>query len=126
MTLRPAGAYPAPNRRGILGTRPGHSGALSHRINNVTVLYQDKDHLGRLWTVTVDIPQPKDPAGSIRVAFHCPKPNGQDQRAHVDATSLWTPGIGWSGSWTPTRPRAVPLAVREAVETALQKLQEVA
>lgn len=87
----------------------------------MTLLYQGHDHCNRLWTVTVDIPQPKDPAGSTRVAFHCPKPTGLDQRAHVDATSLWTPGIGWSGTWTPTKPRAVPPAVREAVEAALQR-----
>lgn len=90
----------------------------------MTVLYQDTDHLDRLWTVTIDVPQPKDLPGTTRVAFHCPKPDGPDQRPHVDSTSLWTPGSGWGGPWTPTRSRSVPPAVREAVETALRRLQQ--
>ena len=92
----------------------------------MTVLYQGNDHLGRLWTVTVDTPRRSDPPSCTRVAFHCPKPGGQDQRPHVDTTSLWHPATGWRGPWTPTKPRAVPPAVREAVEAALTQLQEVA
>lgn len=50
-----------------------------------------------------------------------------NSRVYISNTSRWDPATcTWSGSWTPTRPRAVPPAVREAVEAALQKLQEVA
>jgi hypothetical protein len=87
----------------------------------MTVLYQDTDHLGRLWTVTVDTPRRNDPPSCTRVAFHCPKLDGRDKRMHVDITSLWHPATGWSGPWTPTNPRSVPPAVREAVEAALRQ-----
>lgn len=85
----------------------------------MTLLYRGHDHCNRLWTVTVDISHPKDPPSSIRVWFHADVADGS--RSHVDSTSLWTPGSGWRGPWTPTKPRAVPPAVREAVEAALQR-----
>lgn len=96
-----------------------------HRTATVTLLHQGHDHCNRLWTVTVDIPQRKDPPGSTRVWFHAYQANSSSQD-YINSTTLWTPGIGWGGAWTPTRPRAVPPAVREAVEAALRQLQEVA
>lgn len=88
----------------------------------MTTLYQGRDHRGRLWTVTIDIPQPKDPPATTRVAFHAYM--ADNSRDYINLTSLWTPGIGWGGPWTPTRPRSVPPAVREAVEAALRRLQQ--
>ena len=91
----------------------------------MTILWRGLDHRSRPWLVTRDIPRPKDTAGSVRVAFHAVMADGS--RDYINSTSLWDPATRtWSGSWTPTRPRAVPLAVREAVEAALQQLQEVA
>lgn len=86
----------------------------------LTVLYQDNDHRGRPWTVSIDIPQPKDPPNSTRVWFHAYQANSSSQD-YINSTTLWTPGIGWSGPWVPTKPRAVPPAIREAVEAALQR-----
>lgn len=118
-----------PNHRGILGTCPGPPGAASlahhHNVSITMFLYRDHDHCGRPWAVTVDVPRPKDPPGTVRVAFHALM--ADNSRDYINSTSLWDPATRtWSGTWTPTKPRAVPPAVREAVEAALQQLQEVA
>lgn len=117
----PPGPTPAFQPSGISGQLPPPHPTAS---TFVTVLYQDTDHLDRLWTVTIDIPQPKDPPATTRVAFHAYM--ADNSRDYINLTSLWTPGIGWGGPWTPTRPRSVPPAVREAVEAALRQRQEVA
>lgn len=91
----------------------------------MTVLYKGTDHCNRPWVVSVDVSNLKDPPGSIRIWFHADM--ADNSRNYISSTSLWDPATAtWSGAWTPTKPRAVPPAVREAVEAALRQLQELA
>lgn len=87
----------------------------------MSILYQGEDHRQRKWLVYVDNSRPKDPTGTIRVWFTCTNVNPA-RGAHVDCGALWHPRLAaWQGTWRPTNPRSVPVAVRQFVEAALQR-----